>query len=388
MKVQSGGSLNDLLSKDQTYYEPFDCVIACDHDFLTISMINTAARVANRPFYAAAIHGFYGHIFADLVTHEFVIEREKSNIATNVGVETLTRSVLGISSKKDSNGKTIEIVKKQEIYCPLILANSSPLPNDVLNNRRKLRSVPALLPCLRAVFDFQRSYNRLPNHTNTDIAAFTALATTKSRELQLPPETLRAEFLRSFIQNLGTEIVPTAAFVGGRLSEDVINVLGKREQPIQNFALFDGEALEGRIYSMFSPPPEMTMMPELNGMVGMGNGMVGGMDGMTGMGNGMSVDMNGMAGMGNGMNMGMGLQQMPDFMAQNGAMQGVDMTAMGTNGGMMLDNATNNNALAGQGAVGGVQDLAINDTGAAGAQTTTTGLAAGPTSAPANTEAQ
>ncbi|WPH00734.1 Hypothetical protein R9X50_00356400 [Acrodontium crateriforme] len=259
--VKSDGSLHDLLAKNQTYYAPFDCVIACDHDFMTLSMINTAARFAARPFYAASIHGFYGYIFADLVGHEFVVERERSNIATTIGTETLTRSVLSVTNKKeDKSKKPIEIVRKQEIYCPLILANSSPLPMEILSNRRKLKAVPALLPCLRALFDFQRTHGRLPGHTAQDLVEFTTMATTKSRELQLPTETLRSEFLRSFITNIGSEIMPTAAFVGGRLSEDIINVLGKREQPIQNFALFDGDGLEGRIYSLYSPPPELAMM--------------------------------------------------------------------------------------------------------------------------------
>lgn len=276
-------------------------MIACDHDFDTISLINTTARFAARPFYAAGVHGFYGYIFADLVGQDFVVEREKSNVATEIKPETLTRSVLSVTNKKEPNGKTIEIVKKQEIYCPLILANSSPLSPDILSNRRKLRSVPPLLPALRALFDFQRSFKRLPDmHQSQDIGAFTALATTKSRELQLPPETLNAEFLRKFIQNIGAEIVPTAAFMGGRLSEDVINVLGKREQPIQNFALFDGDMLDGRIYCLYTPPPELAMVGQMDGMGGMDPGM--------GMGMGIQPDL----GMGEGMGMGMGMPPMGD----------------------------------------------------------------------------
>ena len=285
--------------KDQTYYAAFDCVIACDHDFMTLSTINTAARFAGRPFYAAGIHGFYGFIFADLVGHDYIIERSKSNVPTTVAPETLTRSVVSVTSKRENDGKNTEIVTKREIYCPLILANSSPLPPDILNNRRKLKAVPALLPCLRAVFDFQRTYSRLPSHSGQDLATFTTLATAKSRELQLPAETLRAEFLRSFMQNIGSELVPTAAFVGGRLSEDVINVLGKREQPIQNFALFDGDSLQGPMYCLYSPPPEVAMAAMADGLAplsgdmdlsmsdgGMGNGraptsmpMVDGMNG-------------------------------------------------------------------------------------------------------------
>lgn len=232
-----------------------------------LSIINTAARFAGRPFYAASVHGVYGCIFADLVQHDFIIEREKSNVATQLAPETITRAVLSSTTKQEPNGKTTEIVTKRETYCPLILSNSSPLAPDILSNRRKLKSVSPLLPCLRALFEFQRTYSRLPNHDSQDLSNFSLLATTKSRELQLPPETLNGEFLRSFLQNIGAEIITTAAFVGGRLAEDVINVLGKREQPIQNFALFDGESLQGPIYCLYSPPPEVAMAAAgVNGM--------------------------------------------------------------------------------------------------------------------------
>lgn len=275
--------------QDQTYYHPFDVVIACDHDFNILSMINTAARFAGRPFYAAGLHGFYGYIFADLVNHEYIVQRERSNMNTAIKPETVTRSVLSVTSKKENN-KNIEVVTKRELYCPLILANSSPLSNDILTNRRKLKQVTPLLPCLRALFDFQRTFTRVPGYSHEDLATFTTLATTKSRELQLPPETLKADFLRAFMHNIGAEMVPVAAFVGGRLAEDVINVLGKREQPVQNFALFDGDGMNAPIYSLYSPPPEMV-------------GPASVMDGMGGMQqpvdtNGLqqSVDMNGSGG--------------------------------------------------------------------------------------------
>lgn len=258
--VKSGGNLQDLLMKattDPTYWTQFNCVIACDHDIMTLSSINIAARVALRPFYAAGIHGFYGYIFADLIAHEFVVEREKPNRETAIAAETLTRSVVSVTTRKENNGKTTEIVKKAEMYCPLLLANTAPLPVEITSNRRKLKTVPPLLPCLRALFDFQRESNRLPDVNKEDITRFTELVKQKTAELALPLDTLNGEFLKSFIQNIGAEINPTAAFVGGRLSEDVINVLGNREQPIQNFALFDGESVEGRILSLFSAPPEL-----------------------------------------------------------------------------------------------------------------------------------
>lgn len=315
MTVKSDGNLSDLLNKDPSYFVPFDCIIACDHDMSTLSWINTAARVASRPFYAAGIHGFYGYIFADLVAHEFVVEREKSNVPTKIQAESLTRCVISVTNKKENSGKNIEMVKKQELYCPLLLANSSPLPQEVLSNRRKLKSVPALLPCLRALFDFQRDYLRLPGLQQQDLMAFSQLVNTKVAELQLLPGTVTGDFLKSFVQNIGSEITPTAAFVGGRLSEDVINVLGKREQPIQNFALFDGDAMDGRSYCLFTMPPELTM--DLGGMGGMGDlpmDIPGDMTGMSGL-DGLTMP---------GMNADLttGMTELPDATATQGQAQG------------------------------------------------------------------
>ncbi|KAL1302584.1 hypothetical protein AAFC00_002962 [Neodothiora populina] len=248
---------SDILSKGPDYYALFDLVIACDLDFLTTTQVNAGCRIAQKPFYAAGLHGFYGYIFADLIQHEYIIEREKSNVATVIKAESTTRMITNVATKRE-NGKNIELVTKREIYSPLLLANTSPLPIEYIRNRRKMRSITPLLPALRALWDFERKYSRMPSHSKEDLIIYTSLANEKLLELQMPPETLKADFLRSFLQNIGSELVPVAAFVGGRLSEDVINVLGKREQPLQNMAFFDGENFEGPIYALHPIFPEDT----------------------------------------------------------------------------------------------------------------------------------
>ena len=150
----------------------------------------------------------------------------------------------------------MEVVTKHESYSPLLLANSSPLPAASTSTRRRRFAVPGLLSCIRALFEFQSATGRLfpalSTHPSShdDLRLFTSLATDKHKELQLPSETLRAEFLRMFLQNLGSEIAPVTAFLGGQLAQDVINVLGGREQPIQNFLLFDGDTAKGPIYAL------------------------------------------------------------------------------------------------------------------------------------------
>ena len=236
-------------------------VIATDLDFAAHAKINASCRLCNRPFYAAGTHGFYGFIFADLISHDYVIEREKSNRPTALTAETVTRAIIGTSTKKE-NGKVIEMVTKREIYSPLLLANTSPLPTEQTNLRRRKLQVSPLLTCLRALWEFVSISGTNPTHSHADLALFTSLATEKHKELQLPTETLRSEFLRSFLQNIGSEIPPVTAFLGGQLAQDVINVLGQREQPIQNFLLFDGEESKGPIFALHPIFPPME--PSLN----------------------------------------------------------------------------------------------------------------------------
>ena len=49
---------------------------------------------------------------------------------------------------------------------------------------------------------------------------------------------------------MGSEIAPVCAFLGGQLAQDVINVVGGKEQPIQNMLLFDGEESKGPVYAL------------------------------------------------------------------------------------------------------------------------------------------
>lgn len=241
--------------KPPEYFTAFDMIIATDLELSILSTINASCRLCSRPFYATGSHGFYGFIFADLIIHDYVIEREKSNVPTVLKAETDTRSIVAIKMKKE-HGKLIETVTKREIYSPIILANSSPIPAEHLSSRRRKLQISPLLTCFKALWEFQNISGTIPSHSHADLELFTTLATEKHQELQLPPETLRSEVLRSFLQNVGSEFAPVTAFLGGQLAQDVINVLGQREQPIQNFLFFDGEDSKGPVYALHPIFPE------------------------------------------------------------------------------------------------------------------------------------
>ncbi|KAL3706590.1 E1 ubiquitin-activating protein aos1 [Talaromyces marneffei ATCC 18224] len=248
-RVQLHVNTEDVRTKSPEFFKNFDVTIATDLDFDTYATINAACRISNRRFYAAGLHGFYGYVFADLISHDFVIEREKSNVAPQMQ-ETPTRSIVNITTKRE-NDKVIEMVTKREIYSPLLLANTSPLPEEFTRVARKRKNVTPLLSCLRALWEFQRTSNgKLPSFSRTELETFTRLVNERHRELQLDISTIDSSFLRSFLENLGCELSPVAAFIGGSLAQDVINVLGAREQPLQNLLLFDGEKNVAPIYPL------------------------------------------------------------------------------------------------------------------------------------------
>ncbi|KAF3406854.1 DNA damage tolerance protein RHC31 [Talaromyces pinophilus] len=248
-RVQLHIDTEDVRTKSPEFFKDFDITIATDLDFDTYATINAACRISNRRFYAAGLHGFYGYAFADLISHDFVIEREKSNVAPQLH-ETPTRSIVNITTKRE-NDKVIEMVTKREIYSPLLLANTSPLPEEFTRVARKRKNVTPLLSCLRALWEFQRTSNgKLPSFSRAELEAFTLLVNERHRELQLDISTIDSSFLRSFLENLGCELSPVAAFIGGSLAQDVINVLGAREQPLQNLLLFDGDKNVAPIYPL------------------------------------------------------------------------------------------------------------------------------------------
>ncbi|KAK3399256.1 hypothetical protein B0T20DRAFT_195675 [Sordaria brevicollis] len=254
---------DDIRSKHSSFYSSFDIIIATDLDADTLNIINTATRIHNRKFYAAGSHGLYGFLFADLIEHDFVIERNRSNLPTALGPESKTRSIISVAPKEDPSSSTstkdsqIELVTKRELYSTWLLASSdaSLLPTEIVNSPRRRRAVTPLLSCLRALWQFTSTFGVPPTGpellTNrVALAAFTQMVTEKHRILGLPSETLRAEVLRSFLQNVGAELAPVAAVLGGQLAQDVINVLGQTQQPIQNFVVFSGETMEANVYAL------------------------------------------------------------------------------------------------------------------------------------------
>lgn len=278
-RVQVHIDSEGVKTKGPSYFSAYDVVVATDLDPDSFNLINTATRINSKPFYAAGTHGMYGFIFSDLIEHDFVIERDAGNVPTTAPQqETRTRSITDVKTRTEGDERKIESVAKRELYSTWFLASDvAVLPAEYTSSKRRLRNVSPALSCLRALWEFmQIQGSRLPSNRD-DLKLFTQIATQKHKALSLPSETLRPEVLRSFLQNLGSEISPVAAILGGQLAQDVINVLGQTQQPIQNTVIFDGNSMEAVMYPLH--PEGMVLGANLLSLgVGVGVGGDGGGD--------------------------------------------------------------------------------------------------------------
>ncbi|KAI0194964.1 hypothetical protein F4808DRAFT_440969 [Astrocystis sublimbata] len=249
-RVKVFADSGSIMMKGASYFSAFDIVIATDLNPTLLTFINTATRLHNRQFYAAGVHGLYGYIFCDLVEHDYVLKREKGNVNTPVGPESRFRSVVEVKTQKEG-AKTTESVSKRDLYSTWdLVSETSLLPVEYIKSKRRLKAVTPALSCLRALWGFQTQFDRVPGHNKEDLERFTRSATHNHNILSLPSETLRAEFLRSFLQNVDSEVTAVTAILGGELAQDVINVLGQNQQPIQNMVIFDGNKMEANQYPL------------------------------------------------------------------------------------------------------------------------------------------
>ncbi|KAK9463557.1 uncharacterized protein V1516DRAFT_668090 [Lipomyces oligophaga] len=234
--------------KTKEYYAQFDIVIATELSLDNFISINNICRELKLPFYAGGLVGLYGFIFLDLISHTYTIEREKSNITPKIGPETATRSLVSVAYSKTDSKQSMETVTKNESYKPLSESiNSKALSS--LRPRQQLRVSP-VLPALKAMWQFEKLSGAFKSISPEELVTFTTLVQNCTRDLGLPIGILSDAFLSSYSRSIGAELSPVAAILGGILAQDVLNLLSQKEQPIQNWVIFDGDSSTAAIYCL------------------------------------------------------------------------------------------------------------------------------------------
>ncbi|BFZ61139.1 E1 ubiquitin-activating protein aos1 [Saitoella coloradoensis] len=227
--------------RDEDFFGGFDMVVATELGFDELVKINQHCRNTNTPFYAAATHGLYGYIFADLGLHTYALSSPdpKAKVVPGQTPPMITTQ----HTKSWDPLSTVLSEERKEAF------------GKGMRPKFRKRVSPVLPALLATWYIYPHIHPDHPEPIDPDpimIADFSAATHSAARSLGLDADVLVTEsFVESWVSGFGTELSPVAAVVGGVLAQDVLNVLSGREEPLRNLFVFDGEqGGVGPIYSI------------------------------------------------------------------------------------------------------------------------------------------
>ncbi|GJN88880.1 hypothetical protein Rhopal_001851-T1 [Rhodotorula paludigena] len=214
---------------DEEFLKRFELVVVTDVDVSTALKVNDLTRKHGIKFFAAASVGLDGWMFADLLEHEYIIDK---HVARTPGETTVVPT------------------KQTAAYVALSLALEHRF--DKLKKRDLKRSGSVLWGVL-ALFAAQRHANPSPTAPSALEVSEADLQTAAKKllpELGVPEDVLPQDEISRLASLQGAEFAPSCAILGGLLGQDILNAVGGKEEPVRNLFVFEGQTGQGRVWSL------------------------------------------------------------------------------------------------------------------------------------------
>jgi len=188
---------------------------------------NKLARRAQAQFFASDTFGFFGFMFEDLgdvFSYERTIENEKE------GTKETKRQVTGF-------------VELENAFRGFWKLNTS-----------------LMFVMLLVLHSFWEKHKRNPKSDQSDLAELVSL-----RDAQIaqqissqpnPPNFRKLKndnFIATFTQQIGAELSPVCAIVGGIVAQEIVRAICRNEEPLKNFFTYNALDGSGWVGEMFFP---------------------------------------------------------------------------------------------------------------------------------------
>ncbi len=110
--------------------------------------------------------------------------------------------------------------------------------------------VTPILPLLFATWNLDTQGISNEEIKNIDTVKLKELAIIEAYKNGIPSNIITDDIVGSFIRNLHADFSPSAAILGGILAQDVINILGQTQQPLNNLLILDGVEAKAPFYTL------------------------------------------------------------------------------------------------------------------------------------------
>ncbi|CCD26927.1 E1 ubiquitin-activating protein AOS1 NDAI_0J00350 [Naumovozyma dairenensis CBS 421] len=231
--------------KNKEYFSQFDLIIGTELNKTRSTELNKITRSLKTPLYLAASNGLFSYIFVDLIQFDAVDEKIQSMKPTTIGKVSSNREIIDVQTYKAEDDEKIvhEKITTRNYYKSFEdMLQTATLEGKL--NKRQLKKVSSLLP-----LTFTSLVSDIPIETLSQ-EKLQELVIQVCEKLGLATSNISNEYVEQFQRQTNTEFAPVSAIIGGALSQDVINILGKKQAPLNNFIIFDGITLEMRIFEL------------------------------------------------------------------------------------------------------------------------------------------
>lgn len=197
----------------------------------TLVKLNETTRAVDIKFFFSATCGFGGFYFADQITHDYLLERAAAPPAT---------------ASTSSGAAEKQRVKKRQTFVPL--AASLATKWQLTERQQRRTRVPVDWFIWLALHDLQSRLDFDAATTTISASALKDRTVAMIREKGLNPEILLANHAEGLFDSvvaeggMGVALAPVASVVGGVLSQDILNSIGGREEPVVNWLFLGMDA--------------------------------------------------------------------------------------------------------------------------------------------------
>lgn len=242
---------DSVTEKDEQWFSQFSLIITTELSKSENLRINDITRKLKVPFYATGLNGLFSYIFVDLIDHSATYKKSKSNVSTKLGKLYSFCEVVNVAVTIE-NDKSFENITTRDTFKSFrdFLQSLDTKTDSILETyttRRKLKRISPILPLTLAAFDYtynSKQHQEPQEQISTEDLEKNLEARAKliSENLSIPVTCLegKGNIVKVFASQLNNEFAPVSAIVGGALAQDVINTLGKKGRPINNFVILDG----------------------------------------------------------------------------------------------------------------------------------------------------
>eukprot|EP00761_Pharyngomonas_kirbyi_P001504 gb/GECH01001508.1/.p1 GENE.gb/GECH01001508.1/~~gb/GECH01001508.1/.p1 ORF type:complete len:343 (+),score=89.38 gb/GECH01001508.1/:1-1029(+) len=197
---------DSIQNKENDYFSQYDIVLVSGIPIHEQMRINTACRSNNVLFFATDSFGFLAVFFADLgSSFSFVVESKTGSKTTTV-------------NKKISFTDLKTVIQDSDWS--------------------KIRRLSSTFAAIQLLYKIRSSSNKEKRESFRDQLLSEKETFLKSHNLS--PDFITNDYLSKIADMLDTELSPVSAVVGGLLGQEIIKVISRKGEPVNNYFIYDG----------------------------------------------------------------------------------------------------------------------------------------------------